>query len=854
MPDLNKIIESIERTLKWIFPEGTPPWLLKGIGYIIGFVLLLLGLWGLLYVLSKIKKLWIEEFWPLFYKKELKKRRARRQRFADHIEGEIRRLNTMEAWSDFRFAELEAEVEAEGRRRSTFSISFFHKIRTGIRREASLSNALKQSQERLIILEGDPGAGKSVALRHVAKDVAAKAFRSRRINSPIPLYINLKALERSKGTPIDLNLIKSFILESLNRANDIDISRFLDEEFDRGLKDGTWLFLFDSFDELPEILSATETDSVISSYTDAISDFLHGFNLCRGIIASRQFRGPKQFGWPRFRILPLSEERRLKLIRRADLDPQIESDLIGHLELARNEIYAMASNPMFLSLLCEHMRTGRPFPVNAHGVFETYVGLRLTRDKDRVRVRFGVEANEVRAMAEVIAFCMAADTELSLTATRQSIREAAIRLHITIEEQFHPILDALEYIKLARSEDSSSPSNDLRTFTFAHRRFQEYFATSVVLREPERVSPQQLLHDARWRETAVVMCQTQDMAQLQPLLQEVNFSLNRMVDNIRENIDIPKNLLDQNKSQDRTDNEFILSKSFPWPDDALHILSLLQDGFISRTRELPDDIRTKAGLLIVAADRFGTLIDKKWALEIAGIIPQLNLLSLLREAFSSHSQWLQDNAYRQAAHLSEVPSDIAKWIRRTLVYMALQGNLWRQRHSVRTFLSRLENPTTFTSALRLILLTWLVDLSLLIILVFCLIGGLIRLPPISISLGAGISEINRLQIFTIIFISWGGFWWFFKVRLFTVLFKTRMLFFSTYLRMIAPCTAVFTLIISMKKIGAATPDLLGMYVSTTIVLLLFTWAPSALYCAEKGKFTNPIWWPVLSFVGIGGFF
>ena len=32
--------------------------------------------------------------------------------FADHVESEIRRLNTLEAWNDNRFTESEAEREA----------------------------------------------------------------------------------------------------------------------------------------------------------------------------------------------------------------------------------------------------------------------------------------------------------------------------------------------------------------------------------------------------------------------------------------------------------------------------------------------------------------------------------------------------------------------------------------------------------------------------------------------------------------------------------------------------------------------------------------------------------------------
>ena len=111
-------------------------------------------------------------------------------------------------------------------------------------------------------------------------------------------------------------------------------------------------------------------------------------------------------------------------------------------------------------------------------------------------------------MAENAAFCMAADPGLGLSPTRASLQSAMRRLGMAVESNFEILLDALEYIKLARSETTTDVVQS-KSFTFAHRRFQEYFATCVVLREPSRVNAHKLLTDMSWRETAVVMCQTQ---------------------------------------------------------------------------------------------------------------------------------------------------------------------------------------------------------------------------------------------------------------------------------------------------------------------------------------------------------
>ena len=84
------------------------------INYSLLLLLLLLGLWGALVVIGQSIKIWAEQIRPLYYDQVQKRRLRNRQRFANHIEQEIRQLNSREEWKDYRFTELEAEVEAEG--------------------------------------------------------------------------------------------------------------------------------------------------------------------------------------------------------------------------------------------------------------------------------------------------------------------------------------------------------------------------------------------------------------------------------------------------------------------------------------------------------------------------------------------------------------------------------------------------------------------------------------------------------------------------------------------------------------------------------------------------------------------
>ncbi len=820
MPDFEKLIKGIERILKLIFENQVPPGVLKAAGYILLIALILLGIWGALSILSKIKNLVEKEFLPFFYSDEEQRRRKRRRRFADHIEHEIRRLNNLEEWRDYRFTELEAEVEAEGQHRTLSLPLFVRRAHSGLRREASLSKALASSQERLVLLEGAPGAGKSVALRHLARNMSIQAMKARSKKCVIPLYINLKELERPPGKSVNSELIRCFVLKSLNRVNDRDIDVFLDEEFDRGIREGTWFFLFDSFDEIPEVLSSTEADNVIQEYAEAISDFLCGMNQCRGIVASRQFRGPGMLGWPRFLVMPLDNARRRELVHKIDIKSDLERVFLGEMEIATSEIRSMLSNPMFLGLLCEHVKSGHPFPENAHAVFESYIETRLARDRVRLERRFGLMTTEVRHAAESLSFCMAADPGLGLSPTRKDLESATKSLSLEMGDRFEVLLDALEYLKLARSETATIPGES-KPFTFAHRRFQEYFATCVVLRDPRRVSPRELLTVGRWREAAVVMCQIQPLPVLAPLIEEAKEILFEMTESVSELLEDPiEYIIDEGlgNSNDKNTTRSLDPQPFPWPSGAVHVLGLLQDGFGSRLSEIPEVMRRSAGRLLVSAHLKGTISDRKWALAVAGIAPQPILRRLIEDAFASPSQWINETAYYQTVRLHELPGNIAAGIRRALFSLFNSKRLRSERFATRAHLARLENPHVFVSIFHLLRVILVVDALL--------------------HIAAGL-----LWIFS------QGYDFEFLIRLVLILLFSYAypLIYLGFARMGAFTAVVSlftraTIILALLRITGGSPPLVSLLISELLIL----WAPFAILAAHTGQFVDYSWWPLMS--------
>lgn len=116
------------------------------------------------------------------------------------------------------------------------------------------------------------------------------------------------------------------------------MTEFLEINFDEGVRSGQWVFLFDSFDEVPDVLSSTEADQTVLAYSNAISDFFSGLNACRGVIASREYRGPARQGWRVFRVLELSEVRQNRLDNWVYNQAELPQDLLKNINKSRYDL------------------------------------------------------------------------------------------------------------------------------------------------------------------------------------------------------------------------------------------------------------------------------------------------------------------------------------------------------------------------------------------------------------------------------------------------------------------------------------------------------------------------------------
>ena len=667
----------MEKTLKFLetlFGKAQLPHLPQPYsGYLVTALLsltLLVALWTLL---PKILKGWqsLQELFPRL--SEVQRERARSRRwFTHHILNELQRLDNLESWQDFRFAELEAEVEAEGSGPGGFASLFKSGARPGLRREKSLTRALQRSHDRLVLVEGEPGAGKSVALRHVARTLGLRAASKRDPNIVVPLYINLKEFD-VPPEEVGHKRVHQFVLDYINRVKHRDVEEFLEEEFELGLKHGSWFFLFDSFDEIPAVLSAIEPNKTVQRIAEALNDFMGGMNRCRCIIATRSFRAPATLSWPHFRILRLSERRQRQLIRGASLPISLRKQVIATLPTASSDVLAMSSNPMFLGLLCEYVKSKGEFPQHSHSVFESYFSRRFSRDTERVMKRFGLTPTQLMETAERVAFAMTASSSIGLSPTRDQLSQALESQGLAQPADYIEHLDALEYLKLARSETESAHGGS-RPFTFAHRRFQEYFATLYVTRDVNRVPAEVMLSDGRWRESAVVILQTLPPATVEGLVTAA-------IERLRRGLN----------DSDRPTASFAAE---------LHILGIFQDGFSGRANELPAQLRLLAGEVVEAVMSRNRLMDEKRAVEYAGVAPTDLQERLVQQSFDSGSQWLQETAFQQLGRLTRVSAALHTKVAALLGSLFYSGRLRAERYSVEAQLARMVDHADLMSLFR----------------------------------------------------------------------------------------------------------------------------------------------------------
>lgn len=511
-------------------------------------------------------------------------------------------------WSPEYYTELQAEVEI-----------LSSNGMASRRRIVNLQEAIRKDRHsQAFLILGVPGAGKSVALRKLARDMFDEVGTSSRI----PIYINLRewvrpTAEQTPRSQFEVSELEAFVVDSLRRRGDVFTEEFVDTYFRKLWRSGRLFFIFDSFDEMSALLDADEDSDVIHLLSDVISRFISSHPLSRGVLASRVFRRPTQAFQAQkvLEIRPLSEASISDALSRY---PEFEKSLRKKLFAQRPDLIPLARNPFMMALLGSWVKAQHDLPANQPQIFEGYINVRLDSCSHRLK-RSGLSVERVKAVAVDVAWFVFSSSVFGLEAPVKLISE-----HFKSEE-VDAVLDLLDYARIARVTQGEDKS-----FAFVHRRFMEYFVTVKLLSQPEDAPIAHIPTDSRGRDALVLYSQLCDESEARRIA-----------------------LLCWKEITTNFSDEILRLR-------AIHCLRFLIDAFGSRRGVIASFEKELSSFVMEHVTHGDNLIMAKICLEATGLLSESKAVPVLLAAIKGPDSWLRETAFRACRQLPRMDPALAE--------------------------------------------------------------------------------------------------------------------------------------------------------------------------------------------------
>ena len=285
---------------------------------------------------------------------------------------------------------LDAEVDIlKGERRRRRVMDFL----TGIRRNR---------RSKLFLVLGDPGSGKTVALRKLCRDLLQEVDRT----GKLPIYVNLRewasAADWTLADPPTENELRDFIFKSIREPLSNRSKAFLDTCFHKMLDHGRLFLVLNSFDEIPRVMDVGEASWLIGELSEIVTRLLVGGNDGRGVVASRHFRRPR-FTREDLTILEIRPFSEVKIAAAIDRATQHPDSIKRGLFVERPDLAPIARNPFVLGLMIDYWEAhpGK-LPRSQAELYKSFVGRSLDLAEEDLR-RSDLGRGDVLACASAIA-------------------------------------------------------------------------------------------------------------------------------------------------------------------------------------------------------------------------------------------------------------------------------------------------------------------------------------------------------------------------------------------------------------------------------------------------------------------
>lgn len=588
-----------------------------------------------------------------------------RNNFIEHLLAEIKKIHVDTNWSDYYYTDLDAEVEVTNLNEG-YKIKYipsFIKRLIGIEKKnevkRNLIEAILSSRSNSFLVIGEPGSGKTVSLHKLFKVLTTKCLKSKNTNTTIPIYLNLKYL-RLKEDEINADKIHEWVIDQICIGQDRSVNDFVKHNFEDIFNDGNFFFLFDSFDEIPAIMDSDGNQKLIQEYSDAIYRFFNSATKCKGLVCSRPYRAPTGFMGQKIRILSLSNKK-IKQALYKYLDQERELAVKLWQELSQNyNLLDITKNPFYLGLLTHYVTRHSSLPEKNYDLFDDFVNRRAEDDTDRLK-GFDFTPEELVEAASTLAYSMIKAKDIGLNVRLDSINELVSSTDNSTQwtsRQLNNLIKALVYSKFGQLSDEDDENN--RSFSFAHRRFHEYFCASYLKQIDNYTPLSEYVEQDKWREVIVLLCEVLPSDNLDDLYQ---YSLNNLSLGIEAEIG----------TEERK--------------KAVETIQFLKDGFHGRIKDIPTELREKCSEFIQSQLDIANTLDQKKALEGVILVTDDSAQKIFEIALQSDSDWIKENVITSCKILDIVPKEIGISLRKYIFSTYEKTNIFKKYPSYSVHLS-----------------------------------------------------------------------------------------------------------------------------------------------------------------------
>jgi hypothetical protein len=542
----------------------------------------------------------------------------------DELRQNLDRLDADNRWEHRRFVRLDAEV----------NVIRGDRVR---RRVMDLLTAIRRSRrDRLFLVIGDPGSGKSVALRKLCRELLT---RSPKANRQLPIYINLREWSPkapcANKSPTEDDL-RAFILQNVKQRVSASLHGFLDQWLLELLSRGRLFLILDSFDEIPAVMDSDERSELVLQLSDVIARTARSGATGRTVLASRPFRRPRfsledtgrrpsaRRNMPVFELRPFSDIKIAKAIDQAAKDPLRPLSNPAAVKHAlfhdRPDLSSILRTPFMLGLTIDYWEAhpGK-MPATQAELYESFIERSLRRAESVIR-KHALDKNALHACASAIAREMFESDDYGLDIPVRKLCKRLPDLPVL------PAVTALRQAHIARPSESDS-------FSFVHRRFHEYFLIDHFHANPDKLPYEAIWGDTRWREGFALYCEIAP----EPIAKDIVRCCS---------------MLFLAKAGDGIGEQTAVYQSAVYRR-ALHSLRFLATAFRAR-REAVEEIEPLLALQIQTNVRGEDLLLAKHSIEASGLLSEKSAQDVVTTALSSGSSWLTETAFHASRHLPRI--------------------------------------------------------------------------------------------------------------------------------------------------------------------------------------------------------